>query len=114
MAGFSSIQAAADKMSEKGYHLTKGALGHWETGRNVPDATWLGRLAKLYSTTLDSLVWDDSITIEAIQLAAQFDGLTERQKGTLKALWMAYITESTDDASVEEKMPITQMERERK
>lgn len=109
-----TIDTAAKKLTSFGYPITKQALGHWETGRNVPDAIWLRRLAKLYGTTLDALAWDDSLTIEAIQLAAQFDGLNERQKSTLKALWMAYITESTDDAGVESKMPITQVERERK
>lgn len=102
-----TIDAAAKKLTALGYPITKQALGHWETGRNVPDALWLRRLAKLYETTLDALVWDDSLTIEATQLGAQFDGLTERQKSTLKALWMAYISESTSDDEVESKMPIT-------
>lgn len=107
-----TIDSAAKELTKLGYPLTKGGLGAWEAGRNVPDAIWLRRLAKLYNTTLDALVWDDSLTIESIQLAAQFDGLNEKQKSTLKALWMAYITESTDDATVEEKMPITSTSRE--
>lgn len=107
-----TIDAAAKQLTAKGYPLTKQALGHWETGRNVPDALWLSRLAKLYNTTLDALVWDDSLTIEATQLGAQFDGLTEKQKSTLKALWIAYISESTSDVDVETKMPITRREKE--
>lgn len=108
-----TIEAAARQLTALGYPITKQALGHWETGRNVPDALWLRRLAKLYGTTLDALVWDDSLTLEAIQLGAQFDALTEKQKSTLKAVWMAYIAESTTDADVERKMPITQKSKER-
>lgn len=113
LAGYDSIESAAKELTKLGYPISKAGLGAWEAGRNVPDAIWLRRLAKLYSTTIDALSWDDSLTIEAMQLAAQFDGLTEKQKSTLKALWMAYIAESTDDAKVEEKMPITQNLKER-
>lgn len=89
-----TIDGAARALTALGYPITKQAVGHWESGRNVPDALWLKRLAKLYKTTLDALVWDDALTIEAIQIAAQYDGLTERQKNTWRALWMAYITDA--------------------
>jgi transcriptional regulator with XRE-family HTH domain len=108
-----TIEGAAKELTKRGYPVSKAGVGAWEKGRNVPDAIWLRRLAKLYGTTLDALAWDDSLSIEAIQLAAQFDGLNEKQKSTLKALWMAYISESTDDAEVEARMPITQTTKER-
>lgn len=109
-----TIEGAAKELTNRGYTVSKAGVGAWEKGRNVPDAIWLRRLAKLYGTTLDALAWDDSLSIEAIQLAAQFDGLNEKQKSTLKALWMAYITESMDDQTVESRMPITKVEEERK
>jgi len=106
LAGY-TIASAAAKMTSMGYPLTKGALGHWETGRNVPDAIWLSRLARLYETTMDALVYDESVTMDAMRMAAQFDSLTEHQKKTLRTIWMAFISEATSDQAVEEKMPIT-------
>lgn len=107
-----TIDGAAKKLTEMGYPLTKAALGHWETGRNVPDAIWLSRLAKLYNTTLDALVWDDSISIEAIQWAAQYDGLNEKQKKQFHVVWLAFTSQVIDDNTVEQKMPITKKSKE--
>lgn len=114
IAGFPSLQSVADRLTELGYPIGKAAVGHWETGTNLPDAIWLRRLAKLYNTTLDALVWDDSISIEAIQVAAEFDGLTDEQKRGFRALWMAFFQQSVDDKNVERKMPITKTEKEPK
>lgn len=105
LAGFGTIESAAAAMTEKGYPISKAGLGAWESGRNLPDALWLRRLAKLYRSTLDALVWDDALTIEAIQFAAQYDGLTERQKRTFKAMWLAYFEQAKSDAEVEEHLP---------
>lgn len=102
-----TIDAAAKKLTELGYPITKQALGHWETGRNVPDAIWLRRLAKLYGTTLDALVWDDSLTIEATQFAAEFDSLNEKQKKRFDVVWLAFMAQAFTDEEVEQKMPIT-------
>ncbi|MGL5117564.1 MAG: helix-turn-helix domain-containing protein [Beijerinckiaceae bacterium] len=108
-----TIDGAAKKLTEMGYEIGKAALGHWETGRNVPDAIWLSRLAKLYNTTLDALVWDDSISIEAIQWAAEYDGLNERQKKQFAVVWMAFCSQAVSDSAVEQKMPITQRKKEK-
>lgn len=101
-----TIDGAAKKLTEIGYPLTKQALGHWETGRNVPDAIWLRRLAKLYNTTMDALSWDDSLTIEAMQIAAEFDSLTEKQKSAFKLMWLGYATRAVTDAEVADRMPV--------
>jgi hypothetical protein len=86
---------------------TRAAIGAWETGRNVPDALWLRRLAKLYGSTLDALVWDEAISMEAIQFAVRYDALNERQKRTFRTLWTAYIEDAKSDADVERDMPVT-------
>ena len=106
-----TIDGAAKKLTADGYPISKQGVGAWEAGRNVPDAIWLRRLAKMYNTTLDALVWDDSISIEAIQFAAQYDSLGERKRGTFKALWMAYIQTSASDEEVEARIPATQLNR---
>lgn len=104
LAGYTLDEAAA-ALRAKDYPITKAALGHWETGRNLPDALWLRRLAKLYGTTLDSLVWDDALTMEAIRFAAQFDALSEKQQRQFRAMWLAYFEEAMSDAEVATHLP---------
>ena len=100
-----TIAGAADALRKKGYPITKQGLGHWETGRNVPDAIWLRRLAKLYGSTLDALVWDDAITMEAMQVASEFDSLSAAQKRTFRAVWTAYVSSAISDEKVAEHLP---------
>lgn len=89
------------------FSVNKATVSAWETGRGVPDALTLRALAKLYGTSADALLWEDSLTPEAMQFAAEFDSLNEVQKRTLHAMWMAYIRESATDGEVEEKMQET-------
>jgi transcriptional regulator with XRE-family HTH domain len=89
-----TLESAAHRLTALGHPISKQTIGAWETGRNLPDALWLKRLAKLYGTTLDALVWDDALTIEAIQLAAQFDSLKDSQQRTLRTLWHAFIADA--------------------
>lgn len=86
------------------FSLNKATVSAWETGRGVPDALTLRALAKLYGTSADALLWEDSLSPEAMQFAAEFDSLNEAQKRTLHAMWMAYIRESASDGEVEERM----------
>lgn len=95
-----------DQVAEK-FSLNKATVSAWETGRGVPDALTLRALAKLYDTSADSLLWEDSLSNEAMQFAAEFDSLNETQKRTLHAMWMAYIRESATDVEVEAKMAET-------
>lgn len=106
LAGY-TIESAAKALTAAGYPITKGGVGAWEKGRNLPDALWLRRLAKLYGTTLDSLVWDDALTMDAIRFAAQFDALTDKQQRSFRAMWLAYFEQSKTDAEVEAGMPAT-------
>lgn len=66
-------------------------MGHWETGKNVPSVFVVMRLAQLYKTSTDSLLWDEAPSTEAMQFAAQYDNLTEDKRSALKVLWMALI-----------------------
>lgn len=109
LAGF-TIDQTAKAMTDRGHPITKQAVGHWETGKNVPDALWLRRLAKLYSTTLDALVWDEAISMEAIQVAVQYDALSEAQKKSFAYVWLAFVQGGKSDAEVEKGMPATRPE----
>lgn len=91
--------------------VTKAALSAWETGRNMPDALFLRKLSKLYDVSVDAILWDNPLSQEAMQFAAEFDGLTDKQRRSFKVMWMAYFQEALSDEGVEREIPIT---RERK
>lgn len=89
------------------FSVGKGTVSAWETGRGDPGVCRLRELAKLYKVSADAILWENALTNEALQLAADFDGLNERQQRTLKHLWMAFLADSKDDDGVEQAMPIT-------
>lgn len=89
------------------FSVSKGTVSAWETGRGIPDALTLRELAKIYDVSADSLLWEDSLSPEAMKFAAAFDSLNEQQRRTLNAIWMAYVQESASDAAVRSAMPIT-------
>lgn len=95
-----------DVVSQR-FDISKKTVSAWETGRGDPGIYRLRELAKLYDVSADALLWEDSLSPDAMKIAASFDSLTVRQQSTLSALWMAYVTESTSDDEVELKMPIT-------
>lgn len=74
-----------------------GTVSGWETGYNYPDPLMLGRLAKLYSTTADLLIWDDTISMDAIQMAVQYDALNDDQRRAFKGMWMGYFQATAPD-----------------
>jgi transcriptional regulator with XRE-family HTH domain len=90
--------------------VTKATVSAWETGTGDPGIYRLRELAKMYGVSADALLWENSLTNSAMQFAAEFDGLSEREKRTFKAMWLAFATQSVDDASVEERMPISRRE----
>lgn len=95
-----------DQVAER-FDINKATVSAWETGRGVPDALRLRALAKLYDVSADSLLWEDSLSPDAMKFAADFDSLNETQKRTLYAIWEAYIRESATDAEVEDRMAVT-------
>ena len=100
-AGY-TLESAAAELTLQGHKVGKQAVGAWEKGRNLPDSIWLKRLAKLYETTADALLWDDSITMEAIRFAVQYDALNDKQQRAFKAMWLAYFEQAKSDADVGE------------
>lgn len=82
--------------------LKKQTISSWENGRNVPDAITLGKLAHIYETTADALLNDDSISMEAIHFAVQFDALSDTQQRMFRTMWTAYFTQAKTDAEVED------------
>lgn len=89
-----SLQQVADALQKEGFDVSsRGTVGHWETGRNIPDIFILRRLAKMYDVPLDALAWESALSMEAMGFAVQYERLDEKQKRTLRAIWVAYITE---------------------
>lgn len=80
-------------LGDAGFSAKKAAISAWELGRNVPDALVLKRLAKIYNQSTDALLWDDALSLEALQIAASFEALSPSQKSALKTIWMAFVTE---------------------
>jgi len=84
--------AVAEMLAREGFKTAgKATIGHWETGRNLPDILILRRLAKLYHTSLDLLAWGDALSMESMRFAAEYESLTDEQKRTLRAIWVAFI-----------------------
>lgn len=86
---------------------TYKTVSAWETGRGLPDALMIKRLAKLYGVSAESILWENAPTIEAMQIAAQFDSLNAKQRETFRAVWMAFVESAVGDDEVERKMPVT-------
>ncbi len=97
-----SQQEVADR-----FGIGKGTVSAWETGIGDPGIYRLKELSKLYGVASDAILWEDSLTPEAMRFAADFDSLTEKQRSTFRALWMAYVKEAASDSDVEERMPVT-------
>lgn len=103
-----TLDGVAKRLTEDGYRTIKQTVGAWESGRNLPDPLVLKRLAKLYDHSTDALLWDSAPSLEAMQFASQYDALTERQRRTFKAVWVAFIQQGATDTEVESRMPVTQ------
>ena len=93
------------------FDVNKATVSAWETGRGDPGIYRLRELAKLYSVSAESLLWDSAPTNEAMQIAAEFDALKPSQQSMLRAVWLAFVQQATSDSEVELKMPITQKEK---
>jgi transcriptional regulator with XRE-family HTH domain len=86
-----TLESAAQALTNQGHKIGKAGVGHWETGTNLPDALMLRRLAKLYDTTPDALLWENAVSMAAMKFAAKYDALTEEQKRTLDFVWMSFV-----------------------
>ena len=102
-------QQVADRLG-----VIKGTVSAWETGRWSPEAVTLRALARLYDVSADAILWENSLTPEALQFAAEFDSLSDAQRKTLRAVWMAFVATAATDASVEKHLPmVVQQTKER-
>lgn len=81
--------------------VNKVTVSSWELGHNFPDPLMLGDIAKLYGVTIDLLVWDDGISMEAIQFAVQYDQLNDSLKRKFAAMWSAYFQQAVTDGEVD-------------
>jgi transcriptional regulator with XRE-family HTH domain len=100
-----TLETVARKMTDAGIPVGKAAVGHWETGHSLPDALQIRRLAKIYETTTDALLWDDALSMEAIRFAVQFDALSESNRRKFAAMWLAYFEEAKSDEEVAQHLP---------
>lgn len=55
-----SLDGVAKALTQEGFDISKAGVGHWETGQNVIDGIWVRRLTKLYGTTADVLIGNDT------------------------------------------------------
>lgn len=86
--------------------VTKAALSAWETGRNMPNPFMLRKMAKLYGVSVDALLWDNSLSPEAMKFAAQYDNLSGKMRGAFEAMWLAYFERATSDEEMDENIKI--------
>lgn len=102
-----TLDGVARRLSDDGYPAVKQTVSAWENGGNLPDPLVLKRLAKMYHQSADALLLESAPSIEAMQFAAQFDALNEKQRRTFQAVWLAFIEQAAGDGEVERKMPAT-------
>jgi transcriptional regulator with XRE-family HTH domain len=89
------------------FDVNLATVSAWETGIGDPGIYRLRELAKLYGVAADALLWEDSLTPDAMRFAADFDSLSEEKRSTLRAFWSAFISTAATDEEVERKMPVT-------
>lgn len=86
------------------FEVNKATVSAWEHGRGMPDAERLRSMAKLYKISVDALLYEDSLSSEAMQIGAQFDNLSDKQQKTFRAIWLAYFEQAMSDEDVEKRM----------
>ena len=95
-----TLEQVAAMLRERGFKATKQAVSHWEAGIRSVDILIVAELAKHYRQSIDALVWENALSMEAMQFAAQFDSLTDDQQRTLRAIWMAFISDAKTGAGL--------------
>lgn len=95
------------------FGVTKGTVSAWETGAGDPGIYRLRELSKLYDVATDALLWEDSLTPDAMRFAAEFDSLSDKQRSLFRAMWMAFATEAASDEHVGNHLPRVPTSKER-
>jgi len=52
-----TLEQVGHELTALGWSASKQTIGHYETGRNLPDPLVLRKLCRLYNVTADSLLW---------------------------------------------------------
>lgn len=79
-----------DQIADR-FAINKATVSAWETGRGLPDALRLARLAAIYKTTTGALTGESGPSDEAIAFAAQYEAMPEPQRSAFKAMWSALV-----------------------
>jgi transcriptional regulator with XRE-family HTH domain len=82
------------------FDVNKATVSAWEQGVGVPDALRLRRLAKLYGTSSDALLWEEAESTQAMRFAAQFDALDDAQRRAFAAMWSAYYAQTQAERQI--------------
>lgn len=104
-----TIDSAAKALTDRGYPISKGGVGHWETGINMPDVHWLQRLARLYEITIDALVWDNGLSVQAVRIARQYENLLPEKRAAWQQHWAGFLAGAagkpvaTEDSAIDER-----------
>lgn len=96
------------------FGVDKGTVSAWETGRGVPDAIRLRELARLFGVSADALLWENSLTPESMQIAAEFDGLSQSERATWRLLWLGYVARTSEAGEELPMAPTLPTDEERK
>lgn len=78
------------------FGVKKATVSAWETGNGLPDALTLKRLAKLYNVSADALLWAESLTPEAMKIAAGYDDLSDALKSKFNAMWLGFYAAASE------------------
>jgi transcriptional regulator with XRE-family HTH domain len=89
-AGY-TLETAAKALTDRGFPISKGGVGHWETGMNMPDVHWLQRLARLYKSTIDTMVWDNGLSVQAARIARQYEALLPEARAAWEQHWAGFL-----------------------
>ena len=63
--------------------VTQGTVGNWETGKRVPDAQMLHKIAEYFSVTIDFLLGYETDDTELVLLARNLSGIPEEDRNNL-------------------------------
>lgn len=78
------------------FDVNKATVSAWETGRGAPDAYVLRSLAKLYNVSSDALLWEDSLSPEAMEIAAEFDHLDDTTRRAWRLVWLGFVARAAE------------------
>jgi transcriptional regulator with XRE-family HTH domain len=74
------------------FSVNKATVSAWETGRGAPDAFVLAALAKLYDVSADALLWEASLSPDAMKIATEYDHLPSQKQADWRLLWLGFIS----------------------